>query len=421
MKILFVTLCLPSPPRFGAQRRVHGLMEALAREHEVSVVSLVDPADDDGGASLRATRAYCARVVTVPNERHMVPGTARRLTQLRSLFSRRSYEGIACHDPAFQRAIDETLAADRFDVVSVEGALLAIYRFAREGRRPVLCLDEHNIEYDLLRRIATAEGSAWRRAYSAVNWRKLRREELRAWRTFDGCAVTSERDEELLRSGVPGARTAVVPNGVDVESFAPMTGEARDPKTILFFGAISYYPNTEALLFFFRKILPIVRVRHPGVKVKVVGPKPPESILAWKSDDVEITGLVDDVRPHIARACCVIAPLRIGGGTRLKILEAMAMGRAVVSTSIGAEGLAVTPEKDILLGDTPEDFAAQIGRVFGDPALVGRLGAAARDLVVARYSWQASVRRLTEFYDRLLVARANAASEPARPERLHPV
>src|SRR5262249_35918041 len=161
------------------------------------------------------------------------------------------------------------------------------------------------------------------------------------------------------------------------EYFRP-SAAAVEPGTILFFGAINYYPNTEGLLFFLDEVFPRIQEQYPAVRLLIVGQLPPPSIAARASEDVVVTGLVDDVRPYLERAAVVIAPLRIGGGTRLKIVEAMAMGKPVVATSLGAEGLDVVDGEDILLADTPEDFAGQVVRALGDAALARRLGEAAR-------------------------------------------
>ena len=229
---------------------------------------------------------------------------------------------------------------------------------------------------------------------------KLRREERAAWRQFDRITLTSERDEELLRRDAPDKPTAVIPNAVDTDFFRPGEGPV-EPGTILFFGAINYYPNTEGLLFFLDEVFPLVKREQPGAKLVIVGQMSPPAITSRASDDVIVTGLVDDVRAYLERAAVVIAPLRIGGGTRLKIVEAMSMGKPVVATSIGAEGLDVQPDENILLADTPGDFARQVARVLRDAALGVRLGDAARQIALSRYSWRDAVDRLESFYARL--------------------
>lgn len=403
MNILFITPYLPSPPRSGGPRRLHGLIAGLARSHSVSVVSLDEPVEDRE-AAVHATAAYCEEVVTVVNDRygrHGVPNPRKRSLQLKSLLTPYSYERHLFHRPALQATLDRMVERRPFDIVNVEFSLMASYRLPRTA---TLVLDEHNIEYDILYRTQKVERQPVRRLYSYVNYLKLRREERSVWRKFDGCVFTSARDEQVMRRDYPTIPTAVVPNAVDVDAFRP----ARlplEPMTLLFFGAMDYYPNTDGILYFLREVMPQVKQRFPSVKLHIVGQAPPESVSRWASDDVIVTGFVDDVRPYLERASAVIAPLRIGGGTRLKIVEAMAMGKAIVSTTIGAEGIDVADGENVLLADTPEAFAGQVGRLLDDPQFARRLGNAARHLAETRYTWKVSVGVLEAFYRELLGTR----------------
>ncbi len=321
----------------------------------------------------------------------------KRGIQLRSLLNTQSYERLIYHHPAFQRALDELVARGDFDVITTEHSQMACYRLPRTAH---LVLDEHNIEYDILWRTTAAERPSIRKLYNWANYLKLRREERAAWQQFDGITLTSERDEQLLRRDAPGKPTAVTPNAVDTDFFQP-SGAPVEAGTILFFGAINYYPNTEGLLFFLDEVFPYVKQQHPGARLMIVGQQPPPAIMSRASEDVIVTGLVDDVRPYLERAAVVIAPLRIGGGTRLKIVEAMAMGKPIVATHIGAEGLDVNHDENILLSDTAEDFAGQVVRVLDDAALAQRLGQAARHRADSLYTWRAAVDRLERFYQEL--------------------
>ena len=408
MKLLFLAPYLPSPPQSGAPRRVHGLMSELSRRHDVSLLAFTVPGED-AGAAIRATKEYCAEVVTVENDHldRALSGKMKRALQLRSLLGKKSFERLAYYDPSFQRELDRMAERGGFDVITTEHSQMACYRLPHTAR---LVLDEHNIEYDILFRTTTAERLTLRKLYSWVNYLKLRGEERAAWQQFDGVTLTSERDEMVLRRDASGTRTAVIPNGVDTEFFVPADAPVA-PDTILFFGAINYYPNTEGLLFFLDEVFPIVKRKRPDAKLVIVGQLPPPAIVARAADDVIVTGLVDDVRPYLERAAVVIAPLRIGGGTRLKIVEAMAMGKAIVATRLGAEGLEVRDGQDILLGDTEEDFASQVTRVLGDEALRVRLGKSARKRAEEQYSWKGAVDRLEHFYEQL--PSPHARSRPA--------
>ena len=415
MRILFVTPYLPSPPRSGGQRRLDGVIRGLSRHHDVSLVTFFDPRDDISSA-IRQTESYCEKVVTLVNERYALTTRQKRLLQARSLLSRRSFEAFVFHSAPMQQTLEKLVAAGAYDVVSFEFSPMATNRppdgnVARCGA--VFVLDEHNIEYDIVRRTASSALSLDRRLYSLLDWRKLRREEQQSWRRFDGCTVTSARDEALLRRDVPLARTAVVPNAVDVDYFRPKNGGgATDSMSLLFFGAGNYHPNTDGLLFFFREIMPRLRARYPGITLRILGPLIPPEIEAHAGNGVEVIGGVDDIRPYLERATVIIAPLRIGGGTRFKILEAMAMGKAVVSTAVGAEGIDVRNGSDIMLADRPEEFAIQVGRLLDDAALRRTMGREARRLIEQRYSWARSVNKLEEFYAELMGRRAVAGGPP---------
>jgi len=381
---------------------VQGLLRELARRHDVSLLAFTAPGEATDEA-LHATRQYCTQVVTVENDRVdralTLDRKRKRVIQLRSLLQQHSYERLIYHHPSFQRALDGLVAGGDFDVITTVFAPMSGYRLPRTAR---LVLDEHNIEYDVLRRTTSAVRSPLRRLYSWANYLKLRREELAAWRQGDGVTLTSERDEDLLRHDAPEKRTAVIPNAVDTDYFRPSVAPV-EPNTIMFFGAINYYPNTEGLLFFLDEVFPLIKRQLPGARLWIVGQQPPASIIERAADDVLVTGLVEDVRPYIERAAVLIAPLRIGGGTRLKIVEAMAMGKPVVATHLGAEGLKIRHGEDILLADTAQDFASQVAAVLADQDLARRLGEAARRRAESLYTWRAAVDRLENFYDELRV------------------
>ncbi len=401
MRILFVAPYLPSPPRFGGQRRLDGLTRGLARNHEISVLAF-NKLDPYAKLSLEATQSYCRRVEVIPELDLESQGNQKRWLQARSLLSTSSYEAYLARPRSdFRTRLQSMITADRYDVIQVEFAQMGIYDVPRFGSAgPRVVLDEHNIEYDLARRSAGSTSSLSRRTYNAVNWRKLRWEERDVWRRVDGVVVTSPRDEAVIAADSSFVRTAVVPNGVDVEEFQPSDMEP-DADSILFFGAINYFPNQDGILQFIDETFPRITADMPNAKLRVVGPGARKPVLSRAKQNISVTGFVDDIGIEIDKAAVVVVPLRIGGGTRLKIVEAMAKGKAVVSTRIGAEGLALEHEKNVLFGDTPAEFAHQVVRVLSDRSLAKRLGVAARELAVHKYSWNAVVQGLEGFYESL--------------------
>jgi polysaccharide biosynthesis protein PslH len=404
LNILHVSQMPASPPRFGAQARVHGLITQLARRHDLTAAMLVDD-EFDAEECRRAMRAYCREVVMVPNPSGR-QGLAKRLLQLRSLASIRSFERLRVTQPALQQRLDRILRAKRFDVVNLEFPYLGHYdlRQAPPGQKlPALVVDSHEIAYDLARQFARAGGTVGRRLYAGANWRKLRREELVTYRDADGVYVCSTADERRLLNEAPGVRTAVIPNAADVDYYRPRPNDPpNDGRTVVYFGLLSTIPNIDGVLHFMQDIWPrIVKVR-PDAHFKIIGGRPPPSLLALAGPRVELTGFVSDLRPYLAAAAAVVVPLRLGGGTRLKIVEAMAMGKAIVTTTLGAEGIDAVPGRDILVADQPAAFADAVVRVLAEPGLAARMGQSARQLAVERYSWSEAAWALERFYRNIM-------------------
>ncbi len=405
LNILFLSHLPASPPRFGAQARMHGLMTQLARRHDLTAVTLFYD-EFDADECRRAMQAYCREVVLVPNH-YGREGLTKRLLQFRSLASTRSFERLLYRLPALQQSLDRLLRARRFDVVNLEFSFLGHcdLRQAPPGEKlPAVVVDSHNIDYDLARQYARDGSSLVRRLYAEANWRKLRREELAIYRDADGVYLCSAADERRLLDEVPGVRTAVIPNAADVEYYQPRSNDPPpDGRTVVFFGHLSYFPNVDCVNHFVKDIWPRVAEAHPKARCKIIGDRPPPSLLALVGPRVELTGFVQDLRPHLAAAAAVVVPLRLGGGTRLKIVEAMAMGKAVVSTTLGADGIEAIPGRDILVEDRPAAFADAVNRLLAEPALAARIGQSARRLAVDRYSWSGGARALEGFYRRILL------------------
>ena len=383
---------------------MHGLMTQLARRHDLTAVMLVDD-EFDADECRRAMQAYCREAVMVPNP-YGREGLTKRLLQLRSLASTPSFERLRVTLPVLQQTLDQILRARRFDVVNLEFPYLGHYdlRQAPPGeRRPSLIVDSHEIAYDLARQFARAGGSLGRRLYAGANWRKLRRDELGTYRAADGVYLCSATDERRLLNQVPGVRTTVIPNAADVEYYQPRpTDPAPDGRTVVYFGLLSTIPNIDGVVHFAQDIWPRIAEAAPQARCKIIGGRPPPSLLALAGPRVKLTGFVSDLRPHLAAAAAVVVPLRLGGGTRLKIVEAMAMGKAIVSTTLGAEGIEAVPGRDLLVEDQPAAFAKAVHRLLAEPGLAARIGQSARQLAVERYGWSEAARVLEGFYHRIL-------------------
>ncbi|MFN2289580.1 MAG: glycosyltransferase [Anaerolineae bacterium] len=403
-KILILTPQFPFPPHQGTTIRNYNLIAGLAEAHEVHLLSFGDLAQTRDTPLQKLCRSV---QVVPPPERSM----RQRLAGL--AFSWLPDMAQRLPSPAFEAALDNILEREAPDIVEVEGIELAQYLF-QVARSPVgsdrslLVFDDHNAEYVLQQRAFETDARNPRRwigaAYSFVQWRRLRAYERRACLTADRVVAVSEADAEALRRLVPGLQPVVVPNGVDMGFYTEdITLADVDPRPaegdLVFTAKMDFRPNIDAVLWFAREVLPLVRREAPGTRFWVVG-KDPHPRLAPLGDDpaVEITGWVADQRPYIAAAGVYVIPLRIGGGTRLKVLEAMGMGKAIVSTTLGCEGFDVVPNRELAIADTPADFARAVLRLLADPAERERLGQAGQAFAAAGYDWSMIVPKLEAAY-----------------------
>jgi glycosyltransferase involved in cell wall biosynthesis len=378
MRVLMVFHAPPYPPDIGPSRRNYHVLAETVKRHDVTVLSLGSPADRS--ALIERFGAVCPRAVFVPNHYGVTINAARcgwYLLTARSDFHR-------LYRPAFQRALDRLVQDGRFDLVYCSTTMLGCYRL------PVhlpLVGDTHNVEHDNLARASRESPERWRRAFYRRQASLTRREELAYSSRFSIVCATSERDRLLISQLAPGVPTVVVPNGIDCEKYRPDPDRVVEPGAMLFTGLMRYYPNEHGVRRFVERVLPEIVRRVPHARLWIVGADPPAAVRALASRHVVLTGRVPDVRPYYSRAQIAIVPLWIGGGTRVKVLEAMAMGVPVVSTTLGCEGLDVHDGRTALLGDSDELLADAVVRALTQPALRRTLVAQGAALA-EEYDWR---------------------------------
>ena len=345
------------------------------------MLTFADNAETEASEDLALLEAFTHSLTLIPRQ----PPQAKRWQQLLSVVSGRSYLLNLFIVPEMRKAFEMMMARDHYDAVVFESVLMAGYRVP-EGVK--IIIDQHNLEYEVLQRTYEQEKPSLRKWYNGQECRLVKRGELERCRQADLVLVTSERECLLLQRELPQHAIAVVSNGVDVETFARDDATPEKPHQIVFTGTMDYYPNTQAALFFAQQCWPLIQAQIPDATWQIIGRNPPPEVqrLAQLSG-VTVTGWVFDMRPYLAEAAVAIAPLLIGGGTRLKILEALSMRRAVVSTSLGCEGLAVESGKHLLVADQPQAFAEAVITLLQHPELRKTLGDTGRALVVATYSW----------------------------------
>lgn len=411
MRILWVKIGGLWPPDRGGRLRSFHTITELARRHQVTVLTTHSPAEAPDSADVLPG---CAEVVSFPHRLPKQGSAAFAAALARSWMSRLPVDLWKTRVPRLASGVAQRLAAGEVDLCVAD--FLAAWPNVPRSAVPTV-LFQHNVEHAIWRRLARTERGALRRLLLGMEWRKMRRAEARACAEADLTVAVSDADRALLAEQTGTATIRAVPTGVDTAYFAP-SPLAEGPGRIVFCGSMDWYPNEDAVLHFVDDILPLIRCHMPEATLTVVGRSPSARLReAAARIGAEVTGTVDDVRPYMAEAAVCVVPLRVGGGTRLKILEALAMGKAVVSTTVGAEGLPLTPGQHYLQADEPAQFAASVLRLLREAPLRRRLGTAGRALVEARHSWAEVARRFEELLEEALALAAMArGGNGSRPE-----
>lgn len=399
MKVLMLTPQLPYPPRKGTARRNWHLLRALARHHQVHLLSFLEPGQSQEEAA--PLKELCHRLEVVP-----APPPRPRRRRLATLFAS-SVPDLArrLSSAAFAELLRLMLTQEGYDAIQVEGLELGEYLLLAALRgRARLVFDEHNAEYRLQDRAAElVESGLWgmaARFYSRLQAQRLRRYEAQVLKTAHRVIAVSEADRAAILSLAPNLDIAVVPNGVDIAYFGAIPWQGRGSRNLVFTGSMDFRPNVDAMVWFCRHILPLIRQEEPQARLVIVGRRPPEAVRRLASAAVVVTGEVEDVRPYLAQAAVFGVPLRFGGGTRFKVLEALAARVPVVSTTLGAEGIGVTHGRELLLADDPPAFAQAVLRLLREPELAEELREAGAVLAQG-FDWEALGPRLLEVYQRL--------------------
>jgi polysaccharide biosynthesis protein PslH len=396
MKILWLNAGLLLPLDKGGKLRTWHLMRHLARRHDITYLSFADSS---------ATPVERAGMREVCAELHVIPRTDAPKRSLgfyagaaARVFDRLPYAAGKYRSAEYRDRVDVLLAAGGFDLIVCDFLVPAV-NMPRALPCPAVVFT-HNVEAEIWRRHFERQSDPIRRLLFRQQWQRMLRFEEDTLRRFDLVLAVSDTDKDTFQRLYPDALRApafTVATGVDTAFFAPPRATSMSPRHLVFTGSMDWIPNEDAMRHFCHDILPLIRQQEPDTTVSIVGRAPTPAVQRLAEiPGVAVTGRVDDVRDYIGKAAVYIVPIRIGGGTRLKIFEAMGMGRAVVSTTIGAEGLPVTDGRNVVIADTPDRFAAAVITLFRDPARRVQLERAARDLVVTHYDWSAVAGQLEE-------------------------
>lgn len=379
MRILALSSWWPEPADNGARMRVANLLRALARQHEVHLLAL---AQEPVMATQRARLTeICASVAAVQQQRW----TPSRSALLASLWRREPQSVRATYQAAFATLTQQRAAAIRPDLIIAFHLAAAPYALLIPDTPRLFEEVEATVLWEHFQR----ERDPRRRARAYLTWSKHRAFLRELLARFDACTVASALEQRLVESFAGSATTiAVVPNGATI-SGRDQPHDSPDPDTLIYPGALSYDANYDAVAYFAREILPLLRALRPAARLRVTGRTEPAQRAALDAPGIEWTGYVDDIRSLIARSWAEVVPLRMGGGTRLKVLEALAIGTPVVSTRKGVEGLLVEPGRHALIADAPHDFARATAQLLSQPQLRAELARNGRELVREHYDWRA--------------------------------
>lgn len=386
MRILWLKTEVLHPVDKGGKIRTYNMLKELKREHEVTYLTL-----DDGSASdedKKNASEYCHQLVCIPHARRekFTPGFYYEL--LLNLVSSNAYAIKKYESRAMRREIVERDRQGAFDLLVCDFLAPAV-NVPADLTTPAV-LFQHNVEAMIWKRHYEVQSNPVKKAYLYGQWQKLRRFEREMCRRFDSVIAVSADDREQMKDEYGAEAVFDVPTGVDVEFFQPNNAVKPVPNSLVFTGSMDWLPNDDAIRYFTREIMPLIKNKVKDVTLTVVGRNPAPALVDLSKEDPSliITGRVDDVRPYMENAAAYIVPLRIGGGTRLKIFEAMAMEKAVVSTTVGAEGLPLTNGVELLLADEPATFADAVVRVVTDSAYANDLGQRAASVVRENFGWR---------------------------------
>jgi sugar transferase (PEP-CTERM/EpsH1 system associated) len=385
VKILWVKSGGLLPLDHGGRIRSYQLVNTLASRHEVSLFAFCAE-DQDPIRAHAPLENILRRVVCLPL-RIPQPRSVRDYMQYaRNVFSLRPYSMAKYCQPQVSQRLRQLLSQEEYDLLLCDFLLTAaVVPWDWPGPK---VLFTHNVEAMIWERQYRTSRNPFMKAICYREFRTMQALERRYTKLADHLLAVSDNDRNFFARTVDPDKISVVPTGVDTEYFRPQTG-IEEPATLVFTGSMDWLPNEDGILYFIENSLPIVRARFPQVRLLIIGRRPSPRLLqiAAKTPGITVTGTVEDIRPHMARGCVYIVPLLVGGGTRIKIFEAMASGKAVVSTTIGAEGLPVQHAENILLADDPQDFARCVVELLGNTRHRRELGLAARTLVEQSYSW----------------------------------
>ena len=390
MHILQISPQLPYPPDSGGRVAIYNILKHLSRHHEITLATFVTEETEQYIPNLEP---YCRKIIAVKHN-----NTTTKFGMLVNMFSSQPYTMTKFYSLEMAQQIADAAQRDGVNFVHIDHLHMAQYVGALPQAMPAI-LREHNVESTIMRRFAEQSVHPLIKLYARIQSQRLYQYEGEIGAQFDRCIAVTRVDGQTLQEMMPAAQVDVVPDGVDTDWFNPKALEIQaEPLRLVTTGDYGWAPTADGLMFFIREIFPVIRARMPEVTLSVVGRKPPEAIRNM-GQGIEVLGRVEDVRVEVMRGAVFVAPTRIGSGIRLKILEAMALQRPVVSTSVGCEGIEAEPETHLLVADDPAIFADSVIRLLEDKSLQTSMTRNAARLIEERYAWHTLAKQLSDTYE----------------------
>jgi glycosyltransferase involved in cell wall biosynthesis len=410
LNVLVLDEEIPYPLDSGKRIRTFNLLERLARQHSITLLCYGE-GSNPGRAALESAGIRVELVEPLAQER----GARLYLRLFANLFSPYPFSVVKHYTPRFQRAFDDLRAGEKWDLIQCEWTPYA--RFVPENLNIPLMISAHNVESQIWARRANHSSNPVEKLFFRTQEWKMRWFERRALLRAAGSTAVTEDDATTMREwGIPNV--TVVPNGVDLD-FYSQRRESEGPNDILALASLDWFPNVDSLRYFHAEIFPLIRKQQPAAMLRIVGRRPAESLRREFSgiSGIDFIGEVENVRPYLDRAAVVVVPLRIGGGSRLKILEALAASKAVVSTAVGAEGLDLAAGEDLVVADSPAEFARRVCQLLASSDARARLGVSGRRRVREKYGWDGIAQGQESAWR--AISRTPSLEAASAPARLH--
>ena len=397
MKILFITGMLPFPLDNGRKLRSFHLIRKLSEGNGLTLFITDEKNPDE--KNIGELKKYCKDVKIAPCAELSTPRLILRL--FLSIFRKEPFSLLKRYSNRIRQQLHSLIDETRPDVIICDRLTETLYLLDK-GIKAIKIYSTHNVEYQIVRRFSESTTDILKKLASYIEWKRMEAYERRVWENFDFSIAVSENNKDIISKFIPKERVFVVLNGIDTGYFQPVKN-TKTPFSIIYTGQMGWFPNEDAMLYFTSEMYPLIKKEVPDLKFFIVGSNTSAKVkkLAEGDESIKVTGRVEDIREYIDRAAVYIVPLRIGSGTRIKILEALAMEKPVISTTVGCEGLELTNGKEIVISDKPAEFANRVVSLLKDEKAGQRLGEAGRKVIKEKYDWEVVFNQLDKLIDKL--------------------